>query len=70
MLFQTLLLLLLTSVVFAQADNKAGDIPPMITLQDAEGKSKRPSITLSSHWDVLGPFQIGTRGRFCSACTC
>lgn len=37
----------------------------MITLQDGESKSNLASISISSHWDVLGPFQIGTRGIIC-----
>lgn len=36
-------------------------IEGMVSLQDDGGR--QPSIELSTDWEVLGPFQIGTRGK-------
>lgn len=59
-LFHTVVHVLIC-VMCARADTSL----PVITLQDGKGKSSLAPISISSHWDVLGPFQIGTRGKAC-----
>lgn len=53
--------LVLICLLYAQACSK----PPVIALQDGRSNSNPAPISISSHWDVLGPFQIGTRGINC-----
>ena len=39
------------------------DVRIMMMIRHEHNGGECPSISFSSEWDVLGPFQIGTRGN-------